>query len=266
MTYFYGAERVTIMNKFQIVRYLVGIEVLKQETRNGMGKTAVQILNESPPNTYEYSHMKCMLTEEEKFSFFEAIPEMSSNIMVVAVLIATMAFQAMISPPGGVWAEDDANSSRKAGEAVMAFYHPKLYRSIVRTNLMAFLCSLLTITMFLFHAVVQPHYLHVMVSMFGMGGALIAIFVTFTVSLTTISPDEVMRSTGNKIMGVAMFGLLALWVCFLVVRRLYLFWLKKKSRQQDLTVDAFPLRVFYWIFDKLETRGYLRAAGRFQVL
>ncbi|KAG6401916.1 hypothetical protein SASPL_138784 [Salvia splendens] len=53
---------------------------------------------------------------------------------------------------------------------------------------------------------------------------------------------------------------------YFVVRRVYLFWLKKKRRQQDLSADAFPLRLFYWIFDKLETRGYFRAADRFQVL
>ena len=82
-----------IMNKFQIVDYLVGIEVLKQETRNGMGKTAVQILKESPPTTRNYLQMKTLLKYQSDLFIFQVIPEMSNTMMVVAVLITTMAFQ-----------------------------------------------------------------------------------------------------------------------------------------------------------------------------
>lgn len=45
--------------------------------------------------------------------------------MVVASLIATMAFQAGLNPPGGVWEETKLNNQgillHKAGEAVMAY-------------------------------------------------------------------------------------------------------------------------------------------------
>ncbi|KAF3659558.1 putative 17.3 kDa class II heat shock protein-like [Capsicum annuum] len=48
------------------------------------------------------------------------------TIMVVASLTATMAFQAGVNPPGGVWQEN--GTSHKAGEAVMAYNHARSYR------------------------------------------------------------------------------------------------------------------------------------------
>ncbi|KAG6437395.1 hypothetical protein SASPL_102310 [Salvia splendens] len=46
------------------------------------------------------------------------------SVMVVAVLIATMAFQAAVSPTGGVW--QDNSSGHRAGEAVMAYKNPNI--------------------------------------------------------------------------------------------------------------------------------------------
>lgn len=60
-------------------------------------------------------------------------------IMVVASLIATMAFQA------GMNRQDDNNSLQmrhKAGEAVMAYSHPKSYPFFIRVNTTAFVASL----------------------------------------------------------------------------------------------------------------------------
>ncbi|KAG6425834.1 hypothetical protein SASPL_110039 [Salvia splendens] len=49
------------------------------------------------------------------------------------------AFQAVVSPTGGVWQED--TPSHKAGEAVIAYKDPRSYRNFIRSNTVAFVTS-----------------------------------------------------------------------------------------------------------------------------
>ncbi|XP_047956230.1 ankyrin repeat-containing protein NPR4-like [Salvia hispanica] len=239
-------------NQLQIVDYLVGIEVLKQETRNGMGKTAVQILNESLPTTPNYSDMKKLLKYQSDLFIFQVIPEMSNTMMVVAVLIATMAFQSAISPAGGVWGEDDHNSSHMAGKAVMASTHPHTYMTIRRANTTAFLCSLAAMYLFTFRVQLENYtFAFALVSFLAMGAALVAVMVTFLTSTDAVTPYQLSSPTGNKIMwGLLIFALV--WACGVYVKHVYRSWRNKKNRQLNLRDDAFHRRVFYWIFDKME--------------
>ena len=81
------------------------------------------------------------------------ITESRSWIQVASSIIATMAFQAAISPPGGAWQDDLIADSRgnpvpnphRAGEAVMAHTHPQRYELFVFTSITSFWAALSTI-------------------------------------------------------------------------------------------------------------------------
>ncbi|XP_004305621.1 PREDICTED: ankyrin repeat-containing protein At3g12360-like [Fragaria vesca subsp. vesca] len=61
-------------------------------------------------------------------------------LMVVASLIATMAFQSGLNPPGGLWQDDLAG--HQAGQAIMAFRDPKQYYYYLSANTIGFIASL----------------------------------------------------------------------------------------------------------------------------
>ncbi|KAF9680972.1 hypothetical protein SADUNF_Sadunf06G0177100 [Salix dunnii] len=71
--------------------------------------------------------------------------ERRNALMIVASLIATMAFQAGIRPPGGFWQEDSREPTSKAHEAgrsIMADKFPAAYNKFVLHNSIAFLASI----------------------------------------------------------------------------------------------------------------------------
>ncbi|KAL6331245.1 hypothetical protein AAG906_009673 [Vitis piasezkii] len=66
-------------------------------------------------------------------------------LMVAATLIAGMAFQAAVNPPGGVWGEEkDAGNGKKmlAGTSIMAHNYPEGYRLFMACNAVSFVASL----------------------------------------------------------------------------------------------------------------------------
>ncbi|KAJ9688044.1 hypothetical protein PVL29_014002 [Vitis rotundifolia] len=65
-------------------------------------------------------------------------------LMIAATLIAGMAFQSAVSPPGGVWDEEkDAGEGKMlAGTSIMAHNYPEGYRVFMACNAVSFVASL----------------------------------------------------------------------------------------------------------------------------
>ncbi|KAI8022960.1 Ankyrin repeat-containing protein ITN1 [Camellia lanceoleosa] len=142
--------------KLQVVNYLLKkIEKAKKtENRinavnavNNCGYTAYDIVmdskNEQEFNDIKVTFRKVKAMKAKDLSQGEWLSKKRDILMVVASLIATMAFQAGINPPGGFW--QDNTPPHRAGEAIMAYNYPNTYPYFIRANTTRFVASVSTI-------------------------------------------------------------------------------------------------------------------------
>ncbi|KAK6162016.1 hypothetical protein DH2020_001857 [Rehmannia glutinosa] len=234
-----------VMDKqIEIIRYLVGNTNIDVNATNSKGQTAMAILEQSPPdktiseirkilrpglcnshNTHKQSQPVKWLTKKR------------DAIMVVAILIATMAFQAGLSPAGGVWQEDltlDSNGNmvtnpHRAGESVMAHNHPKSYKSVMRSNTIAFVSSLSTILL-LISGLPFRRRLFMWILMVIMWLTVTSIAVTYAVSIVVVTPKKNRESLSDVIeIGIAVWsGVMGILLVGNTVRLIDR-WLKNKG-------------------------------------
>ncbi|KAL1557283.1 ankyrin repeat-containing protein-like protein [Salvia divinorum] len=245
-------------NQLETIRYLVESKKIKRRTQNSTGKTPLQILNASPWYTStSYSEIRRSLLKLLQPSLDSVMPEMTNSTMVVVVLITTMAFQNAVNPSGGMCQED--TSSHKAGDVVIAYTHPHIYKHLVCANIVAFVSSILSI--FLIATGLTSRNIFLLnIALFGMWVSLIAIAVSYGASTMVITPITKTKSVHLIAVIISLISLISFLVSLLFVHlaMMYFSWRGKIRGREDLITDPLPKRILYQIFQRLETWGCLR--------
>ncbi|XP_058196778.1 ankyrin repeat-containing protein At5g02620-like [Rhododendron vialii] len=142
--------------KFEIIKKILENSKIDTRATNASGQTARDILllgrgKRTKPEQWEgdiEKHLrKHHIHRGNYINHYEWIEQKRKSLTIVAILMATIAFQAGVNPPGGVWLENvDGVDGHRAGEAVMAYNHPTAYPYFIRGNTIGFVASLITIT------------------------------------------------------------------------------------------------------------------------
>ncbi|XP_059639406.1 ankyrin repeat-containing protein BDA1-like [Cornus florida] len=145
----------------------------------------------------------------------EWLDKKRNSLIVVASLIATMAFQAGVSPPGGAWPDNVSNStdtnqtdSHRAGEAIMAYNYPDSYPIFLRANTIGFVASLSTILL-LISGLPFKRKIFMWILMVIMWLTVTAMAVTYVIAIVVVTPKrERPPLTGVIVVAVIVWGVL----------------------------------------------------------
>ncbi|CAI9095126.1 OLC1v1030992C1 [Oldenlandia corymbosa var. corymbosa] len=125
----------------------------------------------------------------------ETLEKRKDAIMVVASIIATMAFQVMLSPPGGIWQDNllEGSKPHRAGQSIMAQAHRTYYKQLIGTSSTAFVASL-SVIILLARGWNIHQWIFFAISTTLMWLSVASIAVAYGIALVTITPESLRGS------------------------------------------------------------------------
>lgn len=137
--------------RWEMIKYVLDENNCKIDVNaaNKSGQTALDIhlLDVGNPADSVYEEIKHILRDARAKLGVEVTAEPSQQtksretLMIVASLIATVAFQVGVNPPGGVW-QNDSTDKYQAGKAILASKSPNWYLVFFLVNTFGFHVSL----------------------------------------------------------------------------------------------------------------------------
>ncbi|KAJ0724547.1 putative PGG domain-containing protein [Helianthus annuus] len=186
----------------QLHRDLFYQQIMQSLTRAGAVKANTRGSRRQVPRTSRTNtgYLKEELPENDDW-----LNRKRSSLMVVASLIATMAFQAGTNPPSGVWQDDD--SSHQAGFAIMAYKHRTLYHIFLVCNTVGFVSTFSIILLLISGLPFLKHKVFLWVLMVIMWIATTSMSITYLVSILVTKPTP-QSKTFKQVAG----GIVLVWI------------------------------------------------------
>ncbi|KAL8058722.1 hypothetical protein ABFX02_03G038500 [Erythranthe guttata] len=148
--------------------------------------------NSNPSTNYRW---KNLVSQQDDW-----LEKKKSALMIVASLIATMAFQAGVNPPSGVWQDDKYVDSlgkrlaypRYAGLSVMAYNYPIAYFIFSSINILGFIASLSIILLLMSGFPIRRRFfMWILIVITWIAITAIGLSYSISVTMVTLTPSVV---------------------------------------------------------------------------
>ncbi|KAM7517501.1 hypothetical protein LguiB_016463 [Lonicera macranthoides] len=158
-------HKVVALKQLEILKYLANRAQLVMNLKNGNGFTALDIVKQMPRDPQTTKMCKLLLnaklsSQDNKMKDNEKslLEKKRDAMLIAATVIAGMAYQAGLDPPGGVWDQNyqttlniqGKNLTFLTGRSIMAVNYPREYCLFWAFNTMSFVASL-SIVLLLIH-------------------------------------------------------------------------------------------------------------------
>ncbi|KAI8525331.1 hypothetical protein RHMOL_Rhmol13G0222500 [Rhododendron molle] len=222
---------------FEIASHVLKKKTIDVNATNASGHTAMDLLflepNQKEVEPFEDVLRQANAERAKDLVGGDWLTKKRDSLMVVASLIATMAFQAAVNPPGGVWQQD--SNTYRAGEAVMAYNYQDSYPYFLRFNTIGFVASLSTILL-LISGLKFKNKATMWILMVTMWLAITSIAITYAFANVVVTPIKDRRSLSYTIkIGVIVWsGVMSLLLLIHTVNLVRIFVKEKRSRMKAI--------------------------------